>query len=159
MYDGTSSNRLQNMWHFSLRAAMSLYILRFENVRFLLTCYLTQYGYTCCPSHALTAITGTNCLSWRSVTYVLCTCYVQLYPCSHTCILRVYLNNSICSYILQPTFSWISHIHCVSQVNFQCCSRLTITAVNQSRLLTDFADVPHLSLRSTKIWRTTLPPC
>jgi len=154
-YDGTSSNRLQNMWHFSLRATMSLHILRFENVRFLLTCYLTQYGYTCCPSPALTASTGTNRLSLRSATYVLCTCYVQLYPCSHTYILRVYLNNSIFSYILQPMFSWISHIHRVSQVGFQCCRGLTITAVTQSRLLTDFADVPHRSLRSTKIWWTT----
>jgi len=142
----------------SFRATVPLHVLRFECVRFLLTCYLTRCGYTSSPSHALTASTGTNCLLWRSVTYVLCTCYVQLYLCSHKCMLRVYCNNSIFSYILRHTFSWVSHIHCVSQVSFQCCSRLTITVVTQSKLLTDFADVPHRSLRSTKIWRTMLPP-
>jgi hypothetical protein len=142
MYGGTSSNHCPNMWHFPLRATMSLHLLRFESVRLLLTCYLTECGYTSSPSTALTASTGTNYLSLRSVTYVLSTYYVHLYLCSYTCIPRVYWNNNI---------------HCVSQVSFQCCSDLTITVVTQSRLLTDFADVSHRSLRSTKIWRTTLP--
>jgi hypothetical protein len=53
MCDGTSSNRRPNMWHFSLRATMSLHLLRFESVRLLLTCYLTQCVYTSSPSYAL----------------------------------------------------------------------------------------------------------
>jgi hypothetical protein len=72
MCDGNSSNHRPYMWHFSLRATMSLHILRFESVRLLLTCCLIQCGYTSSSSQrALMALTGTNYLSLRSVTYVL----------------------------------------------------------------------------------------
>jgi hypothetical protein len=152
MCDGTSSYQRPNLWHFSLRDTMSLHLLHLESVTFLLTCYLTQCVCTSSLSHALTASTGKNYLSLRSVTYVLRTCYVHLYLCSHTCILRENCNNSICSYVMQHVFLNVSHSLRFTGL-LSVLQRSYVSSGHSIKIT-----YRHRSLRSTKIWRTTLLP-